>query len=144
VHAVSIARSASIAVSQSANGRYKKSVMIAEAAQLASLGLDADRSTLYVDLVLDTLSEAARRELRTMRKFKYEYQSDFARNYFGQGRAEGQLEGRVALVVKQLTLRFGSLTDAAMTRVKGASIDELDAIGERLLTARSLQEALLT
>lgn len=38
-----------------------KSVQIAMAAQMASLGLDQDRSRLYFDLILVSLSEAARR-----------------------------------------------------------------------------------
>ncbi len=37
---------------------------------------------------------------------KYEYQSDFARKYVAQGRAEG----RTDLVLKLLTLKFGKLS----------------------------------
>jgi hypothetical protein len=73
---------------------------------------------------------------------KYEYQSDFAKRYVAQGQAEGEAKGRVALVTKQLIRRFGPLTDAARIQVTGASIEELDAIGERLLTAPTLQDAL--
>ncbi len=77
---------------------------------------------------------------------KYEYQSEFARRYVAQGRAEGKvegrLEGRADLVIRQLTFRFGPLGDAARARISAASIEDLDAIGERLLTAQSLQEAL--
>jgi predicted transposase YdaD len=77
---------------------------------------------------------------------KYEYQSEFARRYVAQGREEGRMEGRTegcaGLLVRQLTKRFGPLTEAACTRLASASIEELDAIGERLLTARSLPEAL--
>lgn len=120
----------------------KKSVQIAVAAQLASLGLDEDRSTLYVDLVLNALSQAARRELQTMNPAKYEYQSDFARRYVAQGRHEGQLEGQKAFAIKLLAQRFGSLTEAARTKVADATIEELDAIAERLLTAATLQEAI--
>lgn len=120
----------------------QKSVQIAVAAQLASLGLDDDRSKLYVDLVLNALSHAARRELLTMNPAKYEYQSDFAKRYVAQGRLEGQLEGQKAFAIKLLAQRFGSLTDAARNKVAGASMEELDAIAERLLTATSLQDAL--
>jgi hypothetical protein len=116
----------------------KKSVQIAVAAQLASIGLDEDRSKLYVDLVLNALSHAARRELQTMDLAKYEYQSDFAKRYVAQGR----LEGRAAMVIKLLTHRFGPLTDSVTTQVTNSSLEELDAIGDRLLTAPSLQEAL--
>jgi predicted transposase YdaD len=123
-----------------------KAARIAAAAGEASLGLDEDRSRLYVDLVLASLSEAARRELQAMDPAKYEYQSEFARRYVAQGRiegkAEGRLEGRADLLVRLLTLRFGPLSDDVRTQISAASIEQLDAIGERLLAARSLQEAL--
>jgi hypothetical protein len=144
-------------LSAMAHGRdadTQKSVQIALAAQLASRGLDEDRSKLYFDLVFNALSEAARRALQTMDLAKYEYQSDFAKRYVAQGQAEGKAQGRaegrvegetsgrVALVIKLLTRRFGPLSDATRMEVTGSSIEELDAIGERLLTAQSLQEAL--
>lgn len=119
-----------------------KSVQIALAAQMASLGLDEDRSRLYFDLILSSFSEAARRALRTMDPAKYEYQSDFAKRYVAQGIMQGRTEGRVALVIRLLALRFGPLTDEVQNQIASASIDELDAIGERLLTAQTLQEAL--
>ncbi|HKR36198.1 MAG TPA: DUF4351 domain-containing protein [Steroidobacteraceae bacterium] len=115
-----------------------KAAQIALAAQLASLGLDEDRSRLYFDLVLASLSEAARRELQTMDPAKYEYQSDFAKRYVAQGRAEG----RAALILKQLALRFGPLGEETSARIVQASIEELDAIGERLIAAQTLQDAL--
>lgn len=111
-----------------------KAAQIALAAHLASAGLDADRSRLYFDLVLVSLSEAARRELKAMDPAKYEYQSEFARRYVTQGRAE--------IVLRQLALRFGALPPDAVARISAASSKELDAIGERLLTAPSLQESL--
>lgn len=69
---------------------------------------------------------------------KYEYQSEFAKKFVGVGRAEG----RVELQQRQLTRRFGALPPAAMERLSAATIDELDAIGERLLSAKDLTEAL--
>ena len=69
-----------------------KPLQIALAAQLASLGLDEDRARIYFDLVLASLGEAARRELRAMDPAKYEYQSDFAKRYVAQGRAEGRAQ----------------------------------------------------
>lgn len=122
-----------------------KSVQIALAAQMASLGLDADRSRLYFDLVLFSLSEAARRELQSMDPAKYEYQSDFARRYVAQGQAEGLAEGRAALsslIAKQLTSRFGVLPEDVRARIAAASLRELETIGERLLSAKTLSEAL--
>ena len=79
---------------------------------------------------------------------KYEYQSEFAKRYVAQGRAEGKsegkAEGRADLIARQLALRFGAPGDEVRVRLRTASIEELDMIGERLLTARSLQEALGT
>jgi hypothetical protein len=124
-----------------------------EATEL-TVRLDPKRAEMYFDLMAASMSENVRRELRTMDPDKYEYQSRFARRYVAQGwrkgkaegkaegMAEGTVEGRAALIVRQLTLRFGAPDEAQMARIKAASIEELDAIGERLLTAATLQEAL--
>jgi hypothetical protein len=69
---------------------------------------------------------------------KYQYRSAYAKHWAGLGRAEG----RVELLQRQLTRRFGPLSTEAAERLSAATIEELDAIGERLLTARSLEEAL--
>ncbi|MBX3694060.1 MAG: DUF4351 domain-containing protein [Steroidobacteraceae bacterium] len=118
------------------------SVQIALAAQIASAGLDADRSILYVDLILASLSKAARRELQAMKPAGYEFQSEFARRFVAQGEVAGERRGRAALLIRLLTLRFGPLTDEGQQRLSQASSEELDAIGERVLTARTLEEAL--
>lgn len=135
-----------------------KSVRIAVLAQMATLGLDADRAMLYFDLVLHSLPEAARRALQAMDPSKYEYQSEFARRYFGQGKAAGVEEGKTAgiaegkaagiaegkarIVLKLLATRFGALRPAIEARVRDASAVDLDAIAERVLTAQTLDEAL--
>ena len=119
-----------------------KSVRIAAAAQLASLRLDASRARLYFDLIMHSLSEAARKALQIMNPDKYEYQSDFARHYIAKGKAEGGQSGRAAIVTRLLTIRFGELTETVHSRIAAASIAELDAIGERLLSAATLSEAL--
>jgi hypothetical protein len=126
------------AVAHGEDRDISKAVQIALAAEVALLGLDEERSTLYSDMLFDALSEAARRALRDMNLPKYEYKTEFARRYFGQGEAKGRAE----IVLRQLTLRFGSIPDAVRARIEGASIEELDGIAERLLTAGSLGEAL--
>jgi hypothetical protein len=115
-----------------------KAALIARAARLASDCLDEDRSVLYLDLIMVSLSEPARGELEIMKPAGYEFQSDFARHHF----ARGQAQGRAALVVKQLTRRFGPLPPPVEARIAEASIAQLDEIGERLLTAQTLDEAL--
>ena len=111
---------------------------------MVSLGLDAERSRLYCDLVLHSLPEAARRALQAMDASKYEYQSEFARRYFGAGKAEGVAQGRVEIVLKQLATRYGQLSAAVAARVQGANTADLDAIAQRVLTAQTLDEALGT
>ena len=134
-----------------------RSAQIGYAAHVAAHDLDGERAGLYFDLVFQALSEGARRALQSMDPAKYEYQSDFAKHYIAlgktQGREEGRAEGaaqgvaqgvaqgRAALVAKQLTHRFGPLPEGMQARLASASVDELDAIGERLLTARTLEEA---
>jgi predicted transposase YdaD len=118
----------------------------------ASLGLDADRSVLYFDLVLASLSEAARKGLQAMDPAKYEFQSEFARRYLSQGRAEGHAEGEAKgraegraegagrVLLKQLTLKFGPLQDSVVARLQTASLEELELWTERILSASTLED----
>jgi hypothetical protein len=127
-----------------------KAARIALAAHGATLFLDAERGRMYFDLVFDSLSEAAQKELRAMDPAKYVYRSDFAKQWIGvgreegreEGRAEGELHGRAALLQRQLTHRFGPLPAEATEHLSTATIAELDAVGERLLTAATLEGAL--
>ena len=140
------------AMAHGADADTEKALRIAVVAMAASEGLDAERSTLYFDLVAAALGEAARKALQSMDPAKYEYQSEFARRYVAQGRAEGEargeargeVKGRAELLLKQLTLRFGPLSAAVLERVRAASIVEIDAFAERVLTAKSLDEVLGT
>ena len=97
---------------------------------------------MYGDMLFAALSEAASKALQTMNPAKYEYQSEFAKRYYGQGLTEGQAKGRAELVLRLLALRFGPLPEAVQARIHETGIKELDRIGERLLTAGSLSEAL--
>jgi hypothetical protein len=111
----------------------------ASAAILASAGIDAERSRLYLDVILISLAKSAPEALEAaMNTLGYEYQSDFARRYFGQGKAEG----RVEIVLKQLTLRFGPLTEAAQAHARSAQDAPLHAVAELVLAAQTLEEAL--
>jgi hypothetical protein len=128
-------------LSAMAHGRDRdtvRAIAIALAAQQASLGLDVDRAKIYCDLILNSLDEAARHALKNMDARTYVYQSDFARQYIAQGRAEG----KAALILRLLALRFGVLETEVQNRIRRASIPELELVGERLLTARTLQEAI--
>jgi len=118
-----------------------RAMEIALAARKASAGLDAERSEMYVDLIINSLGEAARQALMNMDLRKYEFQSAWAREYLARSRAEGEAHGRVVMLTRLLTARFGQIESAVSERIQRASIAELDAIGERVLTAGSLQEA---
>ncbi len=93
---------------------------------------------MYGDMLFAALSEAARRALNAMNPAKYEYKTEFAKRYYGQG----LIEGRTQLVLRLLTARFGTISETDQSRVHAAGIEELDRIGERLLTARTLSDAL--
>jgi hypothetical protein len=123
---------------------------IAAAAMAAIEHLDEARNKMYFDLIWASMSEDARRKLQTMDPAKYEYQSELARKWVAEGKAEGKAEGRlegeregrVRLLSRLLTLRFGALPADAQARLEAAALDELDAIGERLLSAATLGDAL--
>jgi hypothetical protein len=66
---------------------------IAEVAVEAISQLPEDRRRLYLDVILMALPAAIRRILEA-RMQGYEYQSDFARKYYGQGISEGLERGR--------------------------------------------------
>ena len=119
-----------------------KALRIAVAAMAASVGLDAERSTLYFDLVAASLGAAARKALQSMDLTKYEYQSEFARRYIAQGEARGDAKGRAELVLKLMAIRFGPPTQEVVARVRAASVAELDVFAERVLTATSPNEVL--
>ena len=55
--------------------------------------------------------------------------------------AEGLAHAR-ALLTRLLTHRFGQIDAQALALIQCVSVADLDAIGERLLTARTLQDAL--
>lgn len=115
---------------------------IGPAAQQAVLDLQGEHGKLYNDLIFTHLSEGARKALNAMAIPNYQYQSEFARRYFAEGMAEGKAEGKTDLLKRQLARRFGPLPASATARLAEASVTELDAIAERVLTAQSLDEAL--
>jgi hypothetical protein len=63
------------------------------AAFVAMANLDDERARLYLDLILARLDKKTRRALEAMTMQKYEYQSEFAKKYYGQGKQEGFAEG---------------------------------------------------
>jgi hypothetical protein len=58
--------------------------------------------------------------------------------------AQGGVEGRAELVLRQLRLKFGEVPDAVHQRVLSAASRELDVFADRIITASSVDEACAT
>jgi len=141
-------------LSAMAHGRSEdttKAVEIATVAAEASRVLEADRSVMYFDLVYASMSDAARKSFLTMDPAKYEFQSEFAKRYVAQGellgeqRGEhrGEQRGRAQTLISLLNIKFGPLDSGTVSRVEGATIEELKLWAERVLEAKSLEDVLL-
>jgi len=55
---------------------------------------------------------------------------------------EGEARGKAALVLRQLTRRFGPLPEGTNARLTAATSEELDLLADRVLTARTIEEVL--
>ena len=93
----------------------------AEAAQAALAGLPEDKQKLYWDVILSRLPELVRciLEARMIDLKNYEYQSDFARKYYGQGREEGREEGLRRAVIALVCARLPELRGEIEGRLGG-------------------------
>src|SRR3954447_17418853 len=103
-------------LSAMAHGETEQGATIAAAVLPAIRELDADRTRLYYDLVYNSLNEAARRALEAIMK-GYEYQSDFAKKYVAQGRAEGRTEEAAYALLTVLQARGLAVPDAVRERI---------------------------
>ena len=78
---------------------HAQSLDIPRAARIAAAGVacadnDVELSWLHLDLTLIALARYAPEGFEArMNSLGYEYQSYFARRYYGHGKAEGQAEG---------------------------------------------------
>lgn len=110
-----------------AHGRDEPEELAPPALQ-AVASLDAQRAKLYADLILSALGPAARIALEETMK-GYQYQSEFAKQYYGEGLTEGRQEGleegreqgeRQAyrqILTDQLEQRFGSVPESWLQRI---------------------------
>ena len=57
-----------------------------------------------------------------------------------EGLQEGLQRGQVQTLRKHLSLRFGELNEATLTRLESADAASLDRYAERILTASSVEE----
>jgi hypothetical protein len=133
-------------LSAMAHGESECGTAIAAAVLPAIAGLGEERARLYVDLVLTSLNDAARRTLEAMMK-GYEYQSDFAKKYYGQGRddglAEGEALGEARALLAALRGRGIPVPDAAREQILAErDLDRLERWVERASVASSLADVL--
>lgn len=86
-----------------------------------------------------TWSERLRAEER--KKVLAEFEETWSERLQAEGRQKGFQEGMKQLLLRLVEQRFGALPAAARRRLEAlTSTDELTRLGERLLTARSLEE----
>jgi hypothetical protein len=105
--------------------------------------LDSELSVLYFSVVRALISEDVQRPLEALMHFEgNSVDQHVFRFYYNLGAKEAGAESLRALLVKQLTQRFGSLSEDAMTRIQSADADRLTRWGERLLSAASLEDVL--
>ncbi|MGQ0575418.1 MAG: hypothetical protein ACT4RN_14600 [Pseudonocardia sp.] len=107
----------------------------------AFAAVDPDRAALYCDVVLAALPAAARSYLEALVTATYEYQSEFARRYFSEGKAAGHAAGEARAVLAVLDARGVDVPADARARISACTdVDQLDAWVRRAVTAASVQD----
>jgi hypothetical protein len=107
-------------LSAMAHGRRlppERSAQVAATALRAVAAQDDGLAVLYYDLVVDSLSEAARKAFEAMDLKKYEFKTEFARKYLAEGRQEGRVEGKAEAVLQILATRGIEVPEAVRHRV---------------------------
>ena len=59
-----------------------------------------------------------------------------------KGEAEGEAEGKAEILERQLSRRFGTLTEAHRAQVRAATLEQLDAWADEVLDAGSVEDVL--
>jgi hypothetical protein len=120
------------------HGRGSKALDVALAALRAVAALDDERALFYTDLVLHALNAAARNALEAiMGNGTYEYQSDFARKYFDQGKLEGKASALIAVLRARDLVVPDDVRDAILSC---RDLAVLDRWLHRALSVRSVEE----
>jgi hypothetical protein len=107
---------------------------------LETTELPAERLRALARRILGPL--AGERLMSTAEKLRAEGRIEGRSEGRSEGLAEGRSEGKIELLLRQAQHRFGPLTEEVSRRLRSCSESELDAIGERLLDAESLDEAI--
>lgn len=107
---------------------------IAEVAIEAISRLPERLVRLYFDIILKALPAELRRILEA-RMQRYEYQSDFARKYYGQGLEEGRQEGRREGQEEALRAMVVALARAKLKTVPAEDLARIEALADMQLLA---------
>ena len=84
----------------------------------ALLTLNDERFRLYFDYATSTMSKVVREHLETlMVTGTYEYKSDFAKKYYGDGVADGEAKGEARSILTVLATRRVEVPDSVRERV---------------------------
>jgi hypothetical protein len=94
---------------------------------------------------VESLNDAAKAALEALMQGNYEYQSDFARKYYGQGREQGRQEGRQEearqALVEVLTARGWSPSPELLGRIRAVGdLDQLKVWLRLAVSARALED----
>lgn len=127
-----------------AHGKGEQGLAIGQAVLAGVAGLDEERQIFYVDLACQSVNDAARAALEAMMK-GYEYQSDFAKKYFGRGREEGRKEGEASgharALLAVLEARGIKVSKAARQRVLACTdVAELERWVRRATVVKKTSE----
>jgi len=128
-----------------AHGKGPHAEQVGHAALRSTLRLPADQQLVYCDLILAALTDAARTALENLMRSRYEYQSDFAKKYFSEGRAEGEAKGRAEGEAKALLAvlqaRGVPVSDEARGRILACTdAAQLDAWVRKAVAVASADE----
>ena len=133
-----------------AHGQEPVGLEVAMAVLGLAGGLNEERAKLYVDLVLSALNESAKRALEAMMASgNYQYQSDFAKKYYFQGKTEGEAEGvtkgkaeaLAAVLLKVFAGRGLTVSDGQRARILACTDPAtLDRWVDAAFQARSVEE----
>ena len=125
-------------LSAMAHGETERGAAIASVVLPMLGGLDDERARFYYDLVYNSLNEAARKALDAKMK-GYEYQSDFAKKYYGQGRAEGAAHS----VLRLLQARGVAVSEAQRDRILAEKdLERLERWFDRAMVAATVADVL--
>ncbi len=99
----------------------------------------------YIELVCDDLQlEEFRAKLRELAPGVEQAAVTIAEQMRREGEARGRFEGRVQVLTKQLTLKFGAIGAEQLALIGAATDEDLDRYVERVLTADTLAAVFAT